>query len=176
MTDDGLKQRLIGAVVLLALGVIFLPVLFDRDRIEPIDQETLIPEAPEVVTVDIPAPAEPEVKDPAPHPKTMYVPDESQVASPEPEPAFAPTGEAKAWVLQVASFRFDKHAKALHDQLAEQGYDAYMRKTPMKTGSITRVYVGPKFKKEPLLEAKAMIDKKFEVEAMLLEYKAGNKE
>ena len=54
MTDDGLKQRLIGAVVLLALGVIFLPVLFDRDRIEPIDQETLIPEAPEVVTVDIP--------------------------------------------------------------------------------------------------------------------------
>ena len=35
--DDGLNSSALGALVLLALLVIFLPVLFDRNRVEPVD-------------------------------------------------------------------------------------------------------------------------------------------
>lgn len=56
--DDGLKQRLIGAFVLLALAVIFIPVLFDRERMVPVDTRTQIPAAPyiEPVVIETPIP------------------------------------------------------------------------------------------------------------------------
>lgn len=56
--DDGLKQRLIGAFVLLALAVIFIPVLFDRERMEPVDTRTQIPAAPHIepVVIETPVP------------------------------------------------------------------------------------------------------------------------
>lgn len=44
--NDGLKQRIIGAVVLLALAVIFVPVIFDKERITPVDRNTQIPIMP----------------------------------------------------------------------------------------------------------------------------------
>ncbi|MBX2857994.1 MAG: SPOR domain-containing protein [Cellvibrionaceae bacterium] len=46
--DDGVKQRIVGSFVLLALLVIFLPVFFDRERIAPVDRETQIPLLPEL--------------------------------------------------------------------------------------------------------------------------------
>jgi DedD protein len=49
--DDRLKQRLVGALVLVVLAIIFLPVLFDREPIEPLDTQTQIPPAPKMVSV-----------------------------------------------------------------------------------------------------------------------------
>jgi len=54
--NDGLKQRIIGAMVLVALGIIFLPVLFDKERIAPVDRQTQIPLAPDIVPSDMPSP------------------------------------------------------------------------------------------------------------------------
>ena len=51
-----IKQRLVGACILLALAVIFVPALFDRETIEPIDTQTQIPIAPVIETIDIPQP------------------------------------------------------------------------------------------------------------------------
>jgi len=47
--NDGLKQRIIGAVVLLALAVIFVPVIFDKERITPVDRNTQIPIMPPII-------------------------------------------------------------------------------------------------------------------------------
>lgn len=47
--NDGLKQRIIGAVVLLALAVIFVPVIFDKERITPVDRNTQIPIMPPMI-------------------------------------------------------------------------------------------------------------------------------
>ena len=47
--NDGLKQRIIGAVVLLALAVIFVPVIFDKERITPVDRKTQIPIMPPII-------------------------------------------------------------------------------------------------------------------------------
>jgi DedD protein len=83
--NDGIKQRIVGALVLLALLVIFLPVLFDRNRVEPVDTTSQVPPAPKVEALDIPVATPPAVAESevAPVPETMLVPDEKQAMKPE---------------------------------------------------------------------------------------------
>ncbi len=47
--DDGLKQRLVGAVVLIAIAVLFLPTLFGTDGRQTVDLSTQVPPRPVVV-------------------------------------------------------------------------------------------------------------------------------
>lgn len=170
--DDGLKQRLVGAIALLALAVIFLPVLFDREPIVPVDRASQIPPPPEIVTVEVAEPVQPEVTDLAPEPQAMFEPDEDDRALPEPEPAgLQASGVPKSWVLQVASFRDQAHAERLRKKLLDAGFSAYTRKASYKNGSIFRVYVGPKLDKSALAAEKARIDRQFELDALMLEFK-----
>lgn len=172
--DDGLKQRLVGAIVLLALAVIFVPVLFDRERMEPIDTQTQIPPPPEIEVVQLPKPSSPEWVEPAPEPQSMFTPAEDQAVPSAPEPATEePLAEGKSWVLQVASFRSEEHAEGLRRRLVDMGYPAYTRRVSFKNGDITRVYVGPKLDKPALLEIKKTIDQRLKVESLLLEFKSG---
>lgn len=64
MLDKGLKQRIVGALVLLALAVIFLPMLFSRQdemRQVVVDAPSM-PKAPEMPTVAVQPTAVPEPK------------------------------------------------------------------------------------------------------------------
>ncbi len=54
--DDGLKQRLVGAVVLAAVAVIFLPGLFDEDNRRRVDTNTRIPPAKTLKKTEFKAP------------------------------------------------------------------------------------------------------------------------
>ena len=58
--DEKLKQRLVGAMVLMALAVIFLPSLFQQDERQKIDTTSQIPPAPVFEPVIIPKPVKPE--------------------------------------------------------------------------------------------------------------------
>lgn len=60
--DDGLKQRLIGAVVLIAIAILFVPSLFNQGGRKAIDLTTQVPPEPESITepLEIPIPAPPE--------------------------------------------------------------------------------------------------------------------
>ncbi len=169
--DDGLKQRLIGAFVLLALGVIFIPVLFDRDRIEPVDKKTQIPAAPHVEPVVIEEFTPPEVEHPAVAPEQMYIPEEdSEVAETPEAPSIDSEGVPNSWVLQVASFRFEKHADDFRDKLVAEGYAAYTRTVTVDSGKMRRVYVGPKLDKGVLLTRKKEIEEKYRVTPILLKF------
>lgn len=71
MVDKGLMQRIIGALVLVALAVVFVPMLFNRE--DPADQVELeapampaTPEAPEVAVQPV------EVPEPVPEPSEEY--------------------------------------------------------------------------------------------------------
>ena len=62
--SDGLKQRIVGAIVLGALGVILLPLLLDFTDPKKIDRTSLIPAAPTIDAVEYTAAKRPaEVKD-----------------------------------------------------------------------------------------------------------------
>lgn len=170
--DDGLKQRVVGALVLLALAVIFLPVLFDRDPMTPVDRESQIPAAPQVIRVEIGAPTVPEDIAPAPEPELMYVPEVADETGEIVEvPGMAEDGTPKAWVLQVASFRQRELADALSRKLNDKDYPAYVREVPHPDGVVVRVFVGPKLDKQALLTVKAAVEREFGLQSLVLPFK-----
>lgn len=170
--DDGLKQRLIGAFVLLALGVIFIPVFFDRERIEPVDKRTQIPPIPHIEPIEIESAVAPEIDSVAEAPREMYIPDDKVEETLEPEPMTVNNdGVPNSWVLQIGSFRFEKHAEKFRDTLISEGYASYTRTVETGKGKMTRVFVGPKLDKTILIQQKKAIEKKHNVSAMLLKFK-----
>lgn len=168
--DDGLKQRLIGAIVLLAIAVIFIPALFDRQTLTPVDTVTQIPPMPVVVIEPIVVAEPPVVASPAPEPAKMFIPDESKPESITPEPpSLNEKGVPKGWLLQVISYDDVKKADDFRDKLIADGYTAYTRKAKTSKGVHYRVYVGPKLDKNSILGAKNDIDKKYKVKSILLD-------
>lgn len=169
--DDGLKQRVVGALVLLALAVIFIPVLFDRDPMPPVDRMSQIPTQPQIVTVEIGRPVVPEDVPAAPEPEMMYVPEETSEVNSLPEPpGLVADGTPRGWVLQVASFRQGEHAAVLRDKLNARGFTAYMREVQHKDAAVIRVYVGPKLDKQSLLADKETIEKEFALKSLVLPF------
>jgi DedD protein len=74
--EEKLKQRLIGAAVLVALAVIFLPSLLHRDERIVIDTTSQIPPQPPVAeSVNIPKPIKPDGIQAAPAPEKLFQPE-----------------------------------------------------------------------------------------------------
>lgn len=75
--NSGLKQRLVGAVVLVAIAVIFVPTFLRERQVEPVSTKTLIPDRPSRETVTFENPEPPQDIEPAPEPDTMFMPETS---------------------------------------------------------------------------------------------------
>ncbi len=195
--DDGLKQRLVGAVVLLALAVIFVPVIFDREQLQPVDRRTQIPIAPEITPVTVPEPEIAADVAPAPPLEEVFVPEEPSAAGSlvttsleatadvaesdvtdskaieldVTEPRLTAEGVPEAWVLQVASFKSAERAQELRDKLIAEGYTAFTQLVQADQGAMTRLFVGPKLDKGRLLEEQATIEEKFQLSTFILKFK-----
>ena len=182
--NDGLKQRIVGALVLLALGMIFVPVIFDRERIVPVDRETQIPPQPERDILALPAPPVP----PRPRAPAIAQPIDGQFdieEADEPSTANTPkeaageaveqkeskTGLDPAWVLQVASFESHERALEVLKELESMNYRGFIRDVETKQGSRTRVFVGPNVDKATLEKAKLKVDQHFKVDAFMLRFR-----
>lgn len=192
---DALKQRLVGAVVLAAIGVIFLPGFFKEQQGHQVDTSTQIPAEPASPQVNFESPyQDPEIL-PAPEPETMFLPPEPEpIPVPQPpavEPAASATpvanppadiakevpelplgadGIPEAWVVQVASLSNKEAAAKLRDELQAEGHKAYVRSVSTANGSVTRVFIGPKLDKAEALKVKADVDKRLKVNAMVLRF------
>lgn len=165
--DDKLKQRLIGALVLVIAAVVFLPMLLSGQD-ETVSVEVQVPAQPDMSSQPI-APAAP-IELPAPEPVAgipvagtpeaevialvpeqapAAAPVESPPAVPAPEPVAppAPASEPVAgqgdWVIQLGSFSAAANADGFKQKLLEQGYNAYTVSAAADGKTITRVYVGP---------------------------------
>jgi DedD protein len=84
---ESVKHRLIGAAVLAAIAVLFLPSFFKDRQQYQVDTGSQIPGRPSITAVDFNEPQQPEGIEPAPAPEVMFVPDEVEQES---EPAAAP--------------------------------------------------------------------------------------
>ncbi|MGQ9424710.1 SPOR domain-containing protein [Gilvimarinus sp. F26214L] len=194
--DDGLKQRLIGAIVLLAVAVLFLPSLFREDARRSVDLTTQIPPEPELRTemLEIPDPVQPQDIPPAkpleknyPHeePQTAATEDETAdeepandaaepVTSAEPAQRPAPTltdeGVPRGWSLQVASFRSAERAQSMRQRLLDAGYKSYIREGSTGQGRVHRVFVGPKIDKAVAEADKQRIDEDFKTKSLIVEF------
>ena len=152
--DKSLKQRIVGALVLVALAVIFLPMLFSRpdDVRQVVVDAPPMPQTPVMVPVEqepIPVPeAEPLPEDPL---LSSEIPDTSEPEVPAKpaatQPAPAKTPEPRldgnnlpvTWSVQLASLASKSSAIELQEKLRSKGYNAYVRSFEGKN----RVLVGP---------------------------------
>ncbi|WP_062067577.1 SPOR domain-containing protein [Cellvibrio sp. OA-2007] len=88
---ESVKHRLIGAAVLAAIAVLFLPSFFKDRQQYQVDTSSHIPGRPSITAVDFNEPTRPDGIEPAPAPETMFVPDEAEAVAvaqiPPAEPA-----------------------------------------------------------------------------------------
>ena len=138
---SALKQRVIGAIFLLSLSVIFIPLFFDNDAPHWLNTYySVIPQAP----------ALPDLK------KSIVAPGTSQklTAAPQKHNNLAwlgfnpekskPTLEEinqECWSIRIGAFLKREDALALQDKLQDNGFPAYMREVPHTR--LIGVFVGP---------------------------------
>lgn len=188
--NNGAKQRILGAAVLAALGVLFLPVLLQRPDMPTVDTRSQIPSMPESlksaspeVTV-VPAPAPQKTPDdvfsvepisPAvTNPSTVVVGTSdrparatSSVSRPATSTSTAVGGAPQGWVIQVASYVSESSAQGLVNRLLKKQFRAYSKAVNSAGKPRYRVYVGPYLQKEMAKKIKADIDQQLNVQSLL---------
>lgn len=164
--NDGFKQRLVGAIVLLAIALILWPVIFiDPDGIV-MDRSSQIPPVPDFDQYRVAKPVRPQIIEPInkPSPKPVAKPPSKSA------PKLDQKGLPEAWVLQVASFTQLQKADDLKQALQKKGYKTFTRSISTKEGKSKRVYIGPRFKKDAFNKDKKTIDKVYKVNSMVVKF------
>ena len=191
-----LKQRLVGAIVLVALGVIFIPVLLEGPEQtlvpemealpEPIDRQLSKPlnafPAPDAI------PVEPDesivLSDPEPEPEPA---DETRIEEPsapvepvsQPEPLSPPPapeekpikqGPLGSWVVQAGSFSSEQNALRLRDKLREADFVTQVEKAWVGGKSHYRVRVGPFLERADAEKSRKQLLDKFTIKGRVLSY------
>jgi DedD protein len=195
--NEILKQRLVGALILVALGVVFWPIIFVEPGAPGDATPGRMPSQPEIDTTPIAAPdpsgwrastepyddqaigleqetvAEMEIAEPAEETDAS-----EPVAATSPpvrdaapvSPALDDKGVPIAWSIQVATVSSAAKAGELRDSLLAMQEQAYIRKLERGDKDLYRVYVGPRFERAQLERVQSSIDKRFGVKSLIVRY------
>ncbi|WP_034023021.1 SPOR domain-containing protein [Pseudomonas aeruginosa] len=165
LLERGLKQRIVGALVLIALAVIFLPMLFTREdesrqvvveapprpqspampsvEVQPTEVPELQPGeegiAPEIVEEGSPAAARQPSQPIGGLPPSQPQPPAEPPSPPPAEKRLDANNLPQSWSVQLASLSNRARAEELQKTLRSQGYNAYIR----SFDGMNRVFVGP---------------------------------
>jgi DedD protein len=177
-----LKQRLVGALIIIALGVVFWPLVFvDSDRVS-LDRTSEVPPMPSLEQMKISTPQPLRNMEPAVtvteiplHEQPPQLPeqpaaDTSSSAAGRPQPKLDDAGIPVAWILQVVSVSERSKADKLTRELISLGYKAYHRPLKREQKTLYRVNVGPVFDKQKLRKTKVAIDQHLHVNAIIARY------
>lgn len=189
--DEHLKQRLVGASVLIALAVIFLPSFFQQAERVEINTRSQIPEAPSIEPIVINKPIKPagvvvpaasELFQPGPQPieNTEFVESTTLAATestldvvakvPKVDAELNSQGVPLGWVIQVASFKSKVSAENFVTTLSKGNDRAYFKSAKTSQGQFYRVYLGPLIDKNQAIARQLEIDKTHKVKSQLLRF------
>lgn len=152
------KNKLFGAMVIVALGIIFIPMTFEYS----IDKSTILPDNIPV-TPSLAASSENSLK---PAIIEKLINKQHQLAVSEEK-------INKGWVVQVGTFAVPQHADVLVSKLKKAGYTAYIKKIHHQEAIWSVVMVGPEIKKSEAIKLKAALDSKYSLQATIIEYVPG---
>jgi DedD protein len=156
------RRRLVGAIALVLLVVVVLPVILDQEP-RPVkhDLTVQIPSqdagkfGTRVLRSPAPAPAPAQDKEPKAEPNTAEAPPKS---APRPAAKPAESGSRKddkeakralallndaGYIVPIGVFAHADNAKQVQDKAAAAGYSTYAEKVQGKDGEQTRVRAGP---------------------------------
>ncbi len=187
--DERLKQRLVGAAVLVSLVVIIAPIVLDkRPEKDAMWQDSDIPPRPvNVFRADIEPVREAEILDgftkpaavpdraPANQQRSPTRRDDSSARSPV-KPAYhsttedLPRGGLGAWAVQLGSFSKSRNALALRDRLRARGYPAFIEGVRVDDRDVMRVYVGPELLRATAAESRKRLEQETRLKGMIVRY------
>ena len=200
MEDIRLKQRLIGAIVLISLGVIFIPMLLKGpSNLDAPIFSSNIPEQPEQRKTEIiplkPLPPRPVDLPIATIPvevDTLPVRPEADIEPPfvtppksEPAPVVkntmptAPVAETpetsqsdlSGWAVQVGSFSSKSNALGLQTRLRDKGFNAFVEAYQAKGGVRYRVRIGPELTADKAKAVAGKLKQEMGIDGLVLRHK-----
>lgn len=164
--DRGLKERIIGAAVLVVFAVLVVPVFLDGPSTDaeiitelvslpgqneqPRQSQTIVLERDRTDPVptlanggpDKPVATETKKIQPAVEEKPAPAATKSQV-KPAENKAPAKVSATGMWAVQLGSFSNQNNAKRLAADLRKQGYAAFLSQLKTEAGKLHRVRIGP---------------------------------
>ncbi|MGD8483436.1 MAG: SPOR domain-containing protein [Thioalkalispiraceae bacterium] len=192
MDENRIKQRIIGAIVLVSLAVIFIPMILSggREQSMPLFGSP-VPSKPDNIT-DIkvlefenkPAPPEPRkvIRSPvdehtraddlpveAPVKETQH-PQKNSALKTQKAPAVTQDEAAKAWAVQVGSFTQSSNALKLKEQLIKKGYPAFVEQLVMHNKTTYRVRVGPEVRRDDAIQLQKQIEQKMNIKGLVVSH------
>lgn len=189
MEEGRLKQRLVGAIVLVALGVIFIPMLLSggRDVDIPVFGSNVPERTPEIQNIEHLDIAElekpvPEVVNPKripvdnklPEPEIVKEKNKSIVDTLKeaalPEKAEDSAEKETVWAVQVGSFSKRTNALALKDKLQKKKIHAFVERIMNNNNAVYRVRVGPETSREKAEEVNAMLTKDLKLSGIVVKH------
>lgn len=193
---DGFKQRIIGAVVIVSLAVIFLPMMFDEPHQERTRESIDIPDQPDFPQVRIErpqSPAEDSERQPVPAPQTTDTESPSRqqpsdagsdttASEPAPAPSVAqpPSSSSSepsapdsatlsgSYLVQLGSFGSSDNARALRDRVRGKGFDAYVEQFQRGENTLNRVFAGPFVNRGDAETAKSGLDEDLGLSTLII--------
>ena len=172
MMERALKERIIGAIVLVIFVVLVVPIFLDGppEDGEIVSERVLLPgqndQNNKTVVLErgrsepIPvanepegdtekpeeSPAQPEVEQPTPEPipqQEIAREDQDPGQQPRTEPAEPAASTTGMWAVQLGSFSNKENAEKLAADLRKQGYAAFLSQLQTSAGELHRVRIGP---------------------------------
>jgi len=195
--NQGAKQRIVGTVVLLALALIFLPIIFDGQGSYEAPVTSRIPDTPIISILPEPVQSRPVIvndaqpNEPAIATTVNLVEEvvseieeaavieeaaaeveitESQAIFSREVPTLSDAGLPQGWSVRLGSFSDAENASNLLGRLQEAGYKAYTRDISSDQGSLTGVFVGPWLDRGQVNEYQRKLQEEFSLAGLVVRY------
>ncbi len=158
-----LQQRIVGAIVLVTLGVIFIPALLDGSGYKSRHvQDIEIKEKPE-----FPPLSQKQVKQiPTPLQENKKLQEKAQKA----DPKQSHKKPIRAFALQVGTFDSNENAVKLRDQMRKSGYSAFVHKSTSKGKTSFKVRIGPELERSVLEKIKTKLKKSKKIDGYVVNH------
>jgi DedD protein len=158
-----LQQRIVGAIVLVTLGVIFIPALLDgsgyRSRqVQDIEIKDK-PEFPPLTQKKVEPIATP-----------LEVNRQEQTKQQKSDTRQSHKKPIKSFALQVGTFGSNENAEKMRDQMREAGYTAFVHKSTSKGKTSYKVRVGPELERSVLEKIKSDLKKSKKIDAYVVNH------
>jgi len=167
-----MKQRLVGAVVLVALVVIFVPMLLDDEPMvtSSITKSNIPPRPKSNFQTKIVSQKEVKPLVPA---SSKIAPAKATGSKPKAKPVTAvPKTRAglSAWVVQVASFGKRANANKLMKRLQAKKLSAFVEQASVDRKTVFRVRVGPEVDHKKAEGIRSRIEREFKLKGKIERY------
>lgn len=158
-----LQQRIVGAIVLVTLGVIFIPALLDGSGYKARQvQDIKIKDKP-----NFPPLSQKKLK-PIPGPLATIKAQQKKVLAADTKQAH--NKPIKSFALQIGTFVERERAEKLRDEMIKAGHATYLDKSEFKGKTSFKVRIGPELERSVLDKLNTRLKKSHKIDGYVVNY------